>query len=99
MKYLLSSLLFITCSAFSQNYDAILKHYDTFNGVVLVANQGKIEYLKGVGVANRQESIPMTPQTKFRICSITKTFTAVLILQLVEEGKLKLTDKIAELFA
>lgn len=96
MKYLLSSLLFISFSVFSQNYDAILKHYDTFNGVVLVANQGKIEYLKGVGVANRQESIPMTPQTKFRICSITKTFTAVLILQLMEEGKLKLTDKIAD---
>lgn len=96
MKFLLSSFLFISFSAFSQKYDAILKKYDMFNGVILVANQGKIEYLKGVGVANRQEDILINPQTKFRICSITKTFTAVLILQLMEEGKLQLTDKISK---
>lgn len=96
MKFLLSSFLFLSFSVFSQKYDAILKKYDTFNGVILVANQGKIEYLKGVGVANRQEGILINPQTKFRICSITKTFTAVLILQLMEEGKLQLTDKISK---
>ncbi|AYQ33708.1 serine hydrolase [Runella sp. SP2] len=96
MKYLLNSLFFLSFSVFAQNYDAVLKKYDTFNGVVLVANQGKIEYLKGAGLANRQEGIRMTPQTKFRICSITKTFTAVLVLQLMEEGKLKLTDKLSK---
>lgn len=96
MKSLLSLLFFISFSVFSQKYDAILKKYASFNGVVLVANQGKIEYLKGVGVANRQEGILINPQTKFRICSITKTFTAVLILQLMEEGKLQLTDKISK---
>jgi CubicO group peptidase (beta-lactamase class C family) len=96
MKKLLLVLFLINFKAFAQNYDAIVKKYDTFNGVVLVANQGKIEFLKGFGLANRQENILINPQSKFRICSITKTFTAVMILQLMEAGKLKLSDKISQ---
>jgi CubicO group peptidase (beta-lactamase class C family) len=85
--------MFLFCP---QNYDAIVKKYDTFNGIVLVASQGKIEFLKGFGLANRQDNILINPQSKFRICSITKTFTAVMILQLMEAGKLKLSDKISQ---
>lgn len=96
MKKLLLLLFLLNFKTFSQKYDAIVKKYDTFNGVVLVANQGKIEFLKGFGLANRQENILINPQSKFRICSITKTFTAVMILQLIELGKLKLSDKISQ---
>lgn len=64
--------------------------YNQFNGSVLVADQGKIIYKKGFGKANMEWSIPNQPDTKHRLGSITKQFTALLILQLVEKGKLKL---------
>ncbi|MDR6846126.1 serine hydrolase [Flavobacterium granuli] len=64
--------------------------YSQFNGSVLVADQGKIIYKKGFGMANMEWSIPNQPDTKHRLGSITKQFTALLILQLVEKGKLKL---------
>lgn len=86
-------------SAIAQNYDEVLKKFQPkFNGVVLIANQGKIEYLKGFGLENRNYKKSISPQTKFRICSITKTFTSVLILQLVEKNKIRLDDKISKFF-
>lgn len=96
MKKILIIILTLSFNAFAQDYDAIIKKYNNFSGVILVANQGKIEYHKGFGLANRQDNLVVNSQTKFRICSITKTFTAVLILQLVEEGKLKLSDTIGQ---
>ena len=64
--------------------------YGLFNGTVLVANQGKIILKKGFGFANMEWDIPNQPDTKFRLASITKQFTAMLILQLVSEKKLDL---------
>ena len=78
-------------------FEAILKYYETeknFNGVVLVASEGKIDFLKAAGIAHRESGTPMTTQSRFKICSITKTFTAALILQLVDEGKLDLNEKV-----
>lgn len=62
--------------------------YDEFNGAVLVAEEGKVLYKKGFGMANMEWNIPNQTNTKFRIASITKQFTAVIIAQLVREGKL-----------
>src|SRR5262245_11952776 len=56
--------------------------YGQFNGAALVADNGKIVYEKGVGLANMEWNIPNAPDTKFRLGSITKQFTATLILQL-----------------
>lgn len=70
---------------------------DQFSGVVLLADKGKILIDQAVGLADRAESIPMKTSTKFRIASITKSFTALLIMQLYEEGKLQLDQSIAEL--
>jgi CubicO group peptidase (beta-lactamase class C family) len=64
--------------------------YGQFNGTVLVAEQGKVIYKKGFGMANMELQIPNQTDSKFRLGSITKQFTAMLILQLVEQGKLKL---------
>jgi CubicO group peptidase (beta-lactamase class C family) len=64
--------------------------YDTFNGSVLVSEQGNVIYKKGFGMANMEWDIPNKPNTKHRLGSITKQFTALLILQLVAEGKLDL---------
>ncbi len=70
--------------------------YRLFNGSVLVAENGKVIYKKGLGLANMEWNVPNTPDTKFRLGSITKQFTAVLILQLVEQGKVKLDGKISD---
>lgn len=67
-----------------------------FSGTVLVAEGGKVIYKKGFGFANAEWEIPNTPDTRFRIGSITKQFTATLILQLVEQGKIKLDAKLTD---
>lgn len=63
-----------------------------FMGAVLVAQGGQIVFEKGYGMANLEWDIPNTPETKFRLGSITKQFTATAILQLAEQEKLKLED-------
>ena len=67
-----------------------------FNGAVLVAENGKVIYKKGFGLANMEWNIPVETDTKFRLGSITKQFTAALVLQLVEQGKIKLDGKITD---
>jgi CubicO group peptidase (beta-lactamase class C family) len=64
--------------------------YGQFNGVVLVAEHGDVILKKGYGYADFEWGIENKPDMKFRIGSITKQFTAMLIMQLVEAGKLKL---------
>lgn len=66
--------------------------YETgqFNGSLVVAEHGKVIYKKGFGLANMEWNIPNHANTKFRLGSITKQFTAVLVMQLVEQGKIKL---------
>lgn len=66
-----------------------------FNGSILVAEDGDVIFKKGYGYANMDWDILNTPDTKFRIGSITKQFVAVMILQLVEEGKLEIDGKLS----
>src|SRR6185295_2916293 len=75
---------------------SLYQKYGQFNGSALVADNGKVIYKKGVGLANMEWDIPNTPDTKFRLGSITKQFTATLILQLAEQGKIKLDGKIID---
>lgn len=70
--------------------------YGQFNGAVLVADNGKVIYRKGVGFANMEWSLPNEADTKFRLGSITKQFTAMLILQMVAEDKIKLDGKLTD---
>jgi len=69
---------------------SVYAEYGKFNGSVLVAEKGKVIYKKGVGLADMEWNVPNQPDTKFRLGSITKQFTSMLIMQLVEQGKLKL---------
>ncbi len=81
----------------SKKIDEILSayhQYDLFNGSVIVAQNGKEILKKSYGKASFTWNIANTPTTKFRIGSLTKQFTALLLLQLKQEGKLKLDDKI-----
>jgi CubicO group peptidase (beta-lactamase class C family) len=70
--------------------------YKQFNGSVLVAENGKVIFKKGYGMANMEWNIPVETDTKFRLGSITKQFTSMLILQLVQEGKIKLDGKLTD---
>ncbi|MDN3677258.1 serine hydrolase domain-containing protein [Flavobacterium paronense] len=96
MKYFfLIVIILLSKLTFGQTnqYSEIVNYYNTvqnFNGAVLVATNGQIDYLAGIGVSNRQAGTTMNSKTKFKIASITKTFTAVLILQLYQEGKIDL---------
>ena len=65
-------------------------------GTILVAVKGKIIFDKAYGYANLEWNIPNTTDTKYRVASITKPFTTILILQLIEEGKLKLDGKLTD---
>ena len=77
--------------------DALLTKYHDyglFNGAALVAENGNVLFKNGYGDAHMEWDIPNQPDTKFRLGSITKQFTAVLILQLMQEGKLTVDDPI-----
>jgi len=74
----------------------LANEYGQFNGSALVAENGKVIYKGGFGLANVEWGIPNTPDTKFRLGSITKQFTATVILQLVEQGKIKLDGKLSD---
>jgi CubicO group peptidase (beta-lactamase class C family) len=69
---------------------------DEFAGAVLVARDGQVVLSHAYGLADRERGIPNSLQTRFRIGSMNKMFTAVAILQLVEAGKVELTDSLGE---
>lgn len=98
MKSLIVFVLAASC--FAQDVgrmDQIAQSYATnrkFMGTVLVARDGQVLFSKGYGYANLEWKIPNTPDTKFRLGSVTKQFTAASILLLEERGKLSVTDPV-----
>jgi D-alanyl-D-alanine carboxypeptidase len=100
-KYLLLLIAFLMPVQYSfgrpQDYD---KYIDSqakaknFSGTILIQKNGKIVYAKSFGLANRQHKIPNKIETKYKVASVTKAFTAVLILQLYEQGKIDLNKTI-----
>ncbi len=61
-----------------------------FSGAVLVAKGDEVLYRGGVGLANREWGIRNAPETKFRLASLTKAFTAAMIMKLVDAGAVEL---------
>ncbi len=82
-----------TAAAIDQYIGSLLDAGE-FNGSVLVAQNGQVLLSKGYGPADSDRSIPNTEQTKFRIASLTKQFTAMAVLILQEQGKLKVEDRV-----
>ena len=83
----------LTAQTHSEKIAQLMRTYEDFkqfNGSVLVAENGEVIYKDGLGMANFEWDIPNTADTKHRLGSITKQFTAALILLLVEEGKIEL---------
>ncbi len=69
-----------------------------FNGNVLVAKKGKILYEKAIGWADYLHRDSLKINSEFELASVTKTFTGVAIMQLIEAGKLKLTDNVKKFY-
>jgi CubicO group peptidase (beta-lactamase class C family) len=65
-----------------------------FSGTVLVAMNGHVLLQGGYGWADAASHVPNRPATRFRIASLTKQFTAMAIMQLQNEGRLKVTDHV-----
>jgi CubicO group peptidase (beta-lactamase class C family) len=98
-------LLVASNSAIAQNkgvqLDSLLQYYvteDNYNGVVLVAKGGNILLNKAYGYKDVKAIEKHTNQSVFQIGSLTKQFTAEVILYFVHDKKLKLTDDLSKFF-
>ena len=67
-----------------------------FSGAVLVSLDGRVIYKDAFGLANREWNIPNTTDTKFRLASVSKQFCSMLVLQLIQEGRINLEDTITD---
>jgi len=76
-------------------FDALVGH---FMGSIVVRQDGKTIYQRSMGWADLENQIPATAETQYRIGSISKTFTAVLVMKAAAEGRLSLSDSIAKYF-
>jgi CubicO group peptidase (beta-lactamase class C family) len=77
-------------------YVAPYAAYHAFSGVILVAKGDAILLERAWGMANYELGVPNTPGTRFRIASITKRFTQIVVTRLVEEKKLSLADPLSK---
>lgn len=74
---------------------SVLQQKEQFSGSALIATKGQTLLSQGYGYANREHEVRNTAQTKFRVGSITKPFTAMAILMLQERGLLSVQDPLA----
>jgi len=85
--------------SYKAKLDKYLKTYvkqGWFSGSVLIAKNGKILLCKGYGMANYEHDITNKPQTIFRLGSISKQFTSMLVMQLQEKGLLHVNDSLSK---
>ena len=100
---LIFSMILITGCTMSdeEKIDKIFSDYnkpDVPGAAVMVIENGKIIFEKGYGLANVEKNLPVTESTNFRLASVTKQFTAMCILMLIDRGQLKLETTLKEIF-
>lgn len=71
---------------------------DSPGACILAIDNGEVIFQQGFGVANVDSQVPCTPQTNFRMASVSKQFTATAILLLVDQGKISLDDTLDKFF-
>jgi D-alanyl-D-alanine carboxypeptidase len=69
---------------------------NAFSGAVLIARADAVRFVGAYGLADRDAGRRNTPQTRFNLGSINKTFTAIAVAQLVQQGRLRLDDTLAK---
>lgn len=77
----------------------VMQKYKIPGGSVAVVRDGKLIYARGFGYAELENKRPVQPDALFRIASISKSITSAAIMKLVEEGKLRLSDRVAPYIA
>lgn len=98
LLFLFANSSFAQSSAITQ-IDDLMKAYSqkgTLNGNILVAKNNIIIYNQSFGFVDELNTEKLTLKHRFNIGSITKEFSAVALMQLQEQGKLKLTDKVSK---
>ncbi len=108
MKKLILLFLFtlFTTTSFAQSFDKgkldlyfqTLENNNKFMGSVAISENGKIIYTKSIGYSDVETKTKPNSETKYRIGSISKTFTSAMILKAMEENKLSLDTKISKYF-
>jgi len=106
LKYLLAVITVLSLNSQSISYaqnltkiDSLLqgKYPDNAPGATfLISKNGRVIYKKAFGLANLELNVPMKTNNVFKIGSLTKQFTAISILMLMEKGKLNLDDEITK---
>ncbi|MEO0552159.1 MAG: serine hydrolase domain-containing protein [Bacteroidota bacterium] len=90
-------ILFNSASAQNSKVDALFEEYNSTStpGIAVSVNKdGQTIYQKGFGMANLEYGIPITTKTKFHVASLSKQFTAFMILNLEDEGLLSISDDV-----
>ena len=85
--------------SFETSVRDVMKKYNLPGGAVALVRDGKLIYARGFGYADLENKTVVQPDALFRIASISKSITSAGIMKLVEEGKLKLSDRVAPLIA
>jgi N-acyl-D-amino-acid deacylase len=85
--------------SYDQTISDLMRKYAIPGGAVAVLRDGKLIYARGFGYADVENKMPVQPDALFRIASVSKPITGVAIMKLVEEGKLKLDDRVAPFIA
>ncbi|MFL5488681.1 MAG: serine hydrolase domain-containing protein [Gemmatimonadaceae bacterium] len=77
----------------------MMRTYGIPGGAVALVRDGKLFYARGFGYADLENKTPVEPDALFRIASVSKPITSAAIMTLVQEGKLKLDDRVAPFIA
>src|SRR6187402_443389 len=98
MKYFLLFLLFVTNNIFSQQekLDSLFNAQKDFSGVVLIVENGKAVYQKAFGYREFADQIPLQTSDIFELASVSKQFTAMIIMMLKEKGLLNYDDSVSK---
>jgi len=97
LNIIVLTMMCFSAGAQTSKLPSFIKDYAVkkqFNGSVLIKKDSKIIYNNSFGLANREFNVPVTNETEYKVCSITKSLTAVLILQLYEQDRIDLNQKI-----
>jgi len=108
IRLLITIAMTLSACAASNETDALTSKLDALfqdfskpeapGASVMVVHQGKVVVAKGYGLANLEERVPCGTNTNYRLASVTKQFTAMAVLMLVQRGKLRLDECLTDVF-
>ncbi len=85
--------------SFDQSVIDLMKKYNIPGGAIAFVRDGKLIYARGFGYADVEKKTPVEPDALFRIASVSKPITSAAVMTLIEDGKVKLDDRVAPLIA